>query len=72
VPVLVPVVTVGLVIACAPATGDLAGVDAAADRLVPAEAVIDDGAEDPPHVRVQAVAAAQPKGVLALQVSGAL
>src|ERR1700722_10851967 len=65
--VLRPVIAVLLVALLAPSlSNDLAG-RIAADSVVPSHAILDDGAEDPPHVRVQTMAFGELKGMLAFQ-----
>ena len=65
--VAVVVVAHLLVGALPPLAPHQTGVAGAAGGVVPAHVVVDDGAEDAPHVRVQAVAAGEPECVLALQ-----
>ena len=65
--VLQPEVAVVLIIALPPASTHFGLVTTAAHRIDPACAVLDDGAEDMAHVRVEAVTGGELEGVLALQ-----
>ena len=65
--VLVPVVACGLIAAVAPLSRDDGLRRIAAYRIVPAETVGNDRAEDPPHIGIKAVACGQLERVLAFE-----
>ena len=65
--VLGPVIAIILVGPGAPAFGDKRLVAIPGNRVVPADRIGNDGAEYPAHIRIEAMAARKPEGLLAFQ-----